>query len=327
MIPSKSQLLAATALCASQDVLAQLTKPILNPEYDLSAMNNAWMPYLIAPATTAINKWAWGKIPLRCKEQAIHEGFSAYDMEVYEVGFADCSQTWLLCRHNQSLTSVGAMINSFGRLPVGYRDCIRHVIGFPDFMTPGVAAHALSSTGDILFGQNFIDATLWTHESGHVLDRQHGNNGDFSATQNWLNAYNADTHLPTGYANTNQAENFAEHVILATYDNVVPGGLAGIPAPTPNRQAAQNQYTTVKNLLGNKIKVVSSATCARQPTPLIGITSPIVCMGPDALAAGACAGVTAMKWNENGHDALIAAAEKLPGTYEPADRWTQGKKA
>lgn len=122
---------------------------------------------------------------------------------------------------------------------------------------------------------------------------------------------------------TDQAENFAEHVILATYDNVVPGGLAGIPAPTPNHLAVQNQYTNVKNLLGNKIRKVTGATCNRQPTPLIGITSPVVCMGPDALAQGACVGTPNMKRDENGHDALIAAAEKEPGIYEPASRWTE----
>ncbi|CAP67970.1 uncharacterized protein PODANS_1_18418 [Podospora anserina S mat+] len=326
MTPSKSQLLtsATVALLASQGALGQqLTKPILNPEYDLGAMSQAFLPHLIAPAATSINKWPWGKLPAFCKSESIHEGFSAYDMEVYEVTFADCSQPWYMCRHNGSTMSVGGMINAFGSLPVGTRDFIRHIVVFPGFMTPGVAAHAKSGSGDLMFGQNYLDTSLWIHESGHIFDRQHGGNGDYSATSAWLNAYNSDSHLPTGYANTNQAENFAEHVILATYDNVVPGGLAGIPAPTPNHLAVQNQYTNVKNLLGNKIRKVTGATCNRQPTPLIGITSPVVCMGPDALAQGACVGTPNMKRDENGHDALIAAAEKEPGIYEPASRWTE----
>lgn len=55
-----------------------------------------------------------------------------------------------------------------------------------------------------MFGQNYLDTSLWIHESGHIFDRQHGGNGDYSATSAWLNAYNSDSHLPTGYANTSK---------------------------------------------------------------------------------------------------------------------------
>lgn len=67
-------------------------------------------------------------IPLRCKAVSEKENYSPYDIEVYDVTYSDCSDKYILCRHNQSPTSRSDMFDRFGRLPVGVRDFVRHFI-------------------------------------------------------------------------------------------------------------------------------------------------------------------------------------------------------
>lgn len=68
-------------------------------------------------------------IPLRCKAVAEAEGFSPYDIEVFNVHYTDCNDVWIMCRHHASPMSQIDMIDRFGRLPVRARSYIRHVLG------------------------------------------------------------------------------------------------------------------------------------------------------------------------------------------------------
>lgn len=71
-------------------------------------------------------------IPDRCRDvgNSEKENFPGgpYDIEVFNVHYADCDMAWVMCRHHQADMSKEQMIDLFGRMPVRMRQWIRLVI-------------------------------------------------------------------------------------------------------------------------------------------------------------------------------------------------------
>jgi hypothetical protein len=57
------------------------------------------------------------------------EGFSPYDIQVFNVTYSDCGMPWVMCRHHSSEISQYQMVEMFGRLPVHMRQWVRLIIG------------------------------------------------------------------------------------------------------------------------------------------------------------------------------------------------------
>jgi hypothetical protein len=113
------------------------------------------------------------------------------------------------------------------------------------------------------YGDNIVitgdcHGTELVHEVGHNLDAHAYPGGQFSDSQTWLDAYNADKVVPDSYAQSSQAENHSQFVVIALYDVNVEGG---IPAVEPNSGDFYQQYMAVRNNLGDILK--HGGTCKR----------------------------------------------------------------
>ncbi|KAK0726284.1 hypothetical protein B0T21DRAFT_452948 [Apiosordaria backusii] len=282
MLFNTAQLVAGLLLAG--EATAQLTKPLINPPF--GELGPVLQSRLRTPQYT-VNKWPWGLIPLRCRAVAEQENYTPYDIEVYDVTYSDCPTKWVLCRHNQSPTSPAQFFDRVGRLPVGFRDYLRHFILLPS--RGATHAYTYSDLGDAIIlgdGHGSNAQTLYVHEIAHTVDWHHNR---ASTTQGWLNAYNAASAVSDDYARRNQAENFAQETVIAMYDSVVTPN--GIPGVNSGWQQIAPMYQYIKNLLGDKIQRIDSKVCTRNVgIPLWDTT---VCMGPAARDSGNCPGVSA----------------------------------
>lgn len=65
---------------------AQINKPLISPpmpSLDQGLLNN------LTPTQSTSEKWGWGWIPKDCKTMVEGEGFSPYDVEVYNIVYTD----------------------------------------------------------------------------------------------------------------------------------------------------------------------------------------------------------------------------------------------
>lgn len=182
-------------------------------------------------------------------------------MEVTYVTYTDCGDPWVFCRHNAAVPSLVDMQDYFGRVPVGMRDYVKHVLAFPQ------GQGAYNSGGNIaLFDTAAQTFDVWLHESAHSLDLQGAITGDssvaYSSTENWVNNYNQDPNVADNYAQTNMVENFAQETVVAIYDKAVPGGFGGIQ---PSWNNLFHQYATVQGDAGDHI--IQTGTCNRALQP------------------------------------------------------------
>ncbi|KAL4916034.1 hypothetical protein BDW62DRAFT_187069 [Aspergillus aurantiobrunneus] len=238
--------LSALALANAQS----LDKPALTDDLDyLKEGNTNNLPTV----NSQIAIWAAGYIPQDCKDLGEGEDLSAADFEVYQVQYDDCSDPWLFCRHKDVETDIQTAANTFSQLPVRMRDWVRQIL-----LMPG-ANSAFAIDGNIaFFGTSGENVDVMIHETGHCTDGFSAFGENLSSSQGFLDAYNADTHVPDNYAQSSQAENVAQNTVVAVYDKNVPGGFPGVQ---PNYSAIQNQYTYIKDLAGDKI--APGGTCDR----------------------------------------------------------------
>ncbi|KAM7203792.1 hypothetical protein V8F20_003798 [Naviculisporaceae sp. PSN 640] len=227
--------------------------------------------------TANISTWKSGFLPKQCFDEAKVKGFSPADMEAFSITYDDCGEPWVFCRHVKSQTGKMAMVKQFGRLPVGMRDFVRHVISFPS-SRPAPYAFALTGPGDIvMFGDASNDLTIWAHETAHCMDQHSGARplGDFHRTETWIDAFSADTGVPDEYAKTNQIENFAQNVVVAMYDktNNAKGGIWEAPGGCYKVHRIRHQLQTVLDYMGHRFE--QTGQCARgqvlTSSPIINI--------------------------------------------------------
>ncbi|KAL8806657.1 MAG: hypothetical protein Q9182_001185 [Xanthomendoza sp. 2 TL-2023] len=223
--------LLATLACA------RLDKPALRDNLDyLKDKLNEHFPV----KTPAINKWGDGWIPKFCLDEVKNEGLNPADISTYNVKYGDCGMAWVLCVHKNSRIRIEKLADIFGKVPVGARSYIRHVLSVPDQF-----GNAWNGGDNIVLKQIGEDGLeVLIHEVGHSLDA-HAYKEPLSASQHWKDEYNQDSHVPDPYAGSSFAEDVAQSTVLAAFNAVVPGGFGSIE---PEWQKVHHQYATVQTL-------------------------------------------------------------------------------
>ncbi|KZW01044.1 hypothetical protein EXIGLDRAFT_638638 [Exidia glandulosa HHB12029] len=232
---------------------ASLGKPVLFKDgIDAHVGASFWAN--LKPAKVTSDQWSWGWIPQTCRNNAKDNGVSPYDMEVFNVRYADCAMAWVFCRHHRADLSQAEMIDLFGRLPVHERQWVRHVMAFPG-NTPGIIS-AYASNGDIAMQGDTASPMFFQHETTHVLDF-YRNNGS-SSTAQWKAAIAKDSCVPEDYSNTNEIEDYATIGLMSLYEIITPGGLD----PIGNWRCLVNQ----KNALDafQRSDMIPGGTCSRR---------------------------------------------------------------
>ncbi|KAB8345843.1 hypothetical protein FH972_022898 [Carpinus fangiana] len=262
-----TQIKSIAILAFAAAAMAQkLDKPALTPDLDYLNQGNIDNH---GPTQSTTAGYEAGQIPADCKDRAQAEGHDPADMEVTYVTYTDCADPWVFCRHKDSVPSLVDLQDMFGRVPVGMRDYVKHVMSFPG------GQGAYNYGGDIVFFDTAgLTFDVWLHESAHSLDLQGAITGDsattYSSTDNWVNNYNQDPNVADNYAQSNMVENFAQETVVAIYDKAVPGGFGGVQ---PSYNNLFHQYATVQGDAGAKI--ITGGTCNRalQPSGPVSISS------------------------------------------------------
>ncbi|KAL8920870.1 MAG: hypothetical protein Q9208_006042 [Pyrenodesmia sp. 3 TL-2023] len=192
------------------------------------------------PSTTAnTDPWSPGWIPKDCKDIVKEAKLDPADITTYNVKYDDCNTAWVLCYHKDNPAPFQNVVETFGRVPVGARQFVRHVIALPDN-----TGHAFNADGNLaMFDIDADILTVYLHETGHSLDLQDAfNGGQLSSSKKWWDEYNQDPNIPDPYAGSNAIEDVAQNIVIAAYDTVVPGGYAAIE---PRAGDIFRQYATV----------------------------------------------------------------------------------
>ncbi|KAL8933803.1 MAG: hypothetical protein Q9216_006204 [Gyalolechia sp. 2 TL-2023] len=184
--------------------------------------------------------WNPGWIPQDCKDLTAEAGFNPADITTYNVNYDDCNTAWLVCFHRDSATPIKSVVDLLGRVPVGARQFVRHVL-----ILPSEQPHAFNSDANLaMFGIGSKGFSVYLHETAHSLDLQGGyERGQLSNNQNWLDNYNQDPNVPDPYSQSNQVENVAQNTVLAAYNVQVSGGYGSIE---PRANDVFHQYATVQ---------------------------------------------------------------------------------
>ncbi|KAL9599104.1 MAG: hypothetical protein Q9219_004062 [cf. Caloplaca sp. 3 TL-2023] len=229
--------LALLSTFTSADEYDRLDKPYIVDNLDYL------QPGLLAnfpPTGNHYDVWEPGWIPKDCRDITIEAGFNPADITTYNIHYDDCNMAWVVCFHRDSPSSLDDMIDLFGRVPVGARQFVRHVIALPDTF-----GHAFNSEGNLaMFNIQGGTLSVYLHETGHSLDLyQAYNQGQLSTAQNWIDNYNQDPNVPDPYAQSNMIEDVAQNTVIAAYNVQVPGGYGGIE---PRANDVFHQYATVQ---------------------------------------------------------------------------------
>ena len=196
----------------------------------------------LPPVTPTWSEWFDEYIPQFCLDvsKSDENGFNPADMKSYDIRYDDCEAAWVVCNHKDSGVSIEKLADIIGRIPVGSRSYMRHLLALPG---NGKGNGGYNDNDDIVFfglGDNLLPALI--HEVGHSLDA-HAYDEVLSESEDWKNKVSLDSAVPNDYAKTNPAEDVAESSIIATYNIVVPGGYPGIE---PRWEDVRNQYETVQ---------------------------------------------------------------------------------
>ncbi|KAG0642922.1 hypothetical protein HOY80DRAFT_948753 [Tuber brumale] len=170
-------------------------------------------------AATGNNVWTTS-IPQVCQETTISSSeCKPSEMEVFGVTYPDCAQPWVMCRCLKSPMSKQTIRDVFGQMPVHLRSTVRHVMSFPKPGGSGCNAYAFRDD-IVFFGDCGSKAapSVFLHEAAHTRDK------NSYSTKTILPAVNSDTCVPDNYANSNQAEDFAQLMVVHTH-KLVAGSL------------------------------------------------------------------------------------------------------
>ncbi|EJD49495.1 hypothetical protein AURDEDRAFT_122316 [Auricularia subglabra TFB-10046 SS5] len=120
------------------------------------------------------------------------------DVEAREVTYGDCETPWILCRCANANLSMDELTLKFGLVPPGIRSYVGGLLAVFD---PAASA---GTSGDFIVFRSNCSTPVFIHESAHSLDQ--GTNG----SDEWRDAIAKSDCVPDDYANTNEAEDFAQ---------------------------------------------------------------------------------------------------------------------
>ncbi|KAI1760306.1 hypothetical protein GGR53DRAFT_526292 [Hypoxylon sp. FL1150] len=198
-----------------------------------------------------------GEIPEDCKREAEQRNYISTDFDVFKVYYEDCDQPWIMCREKDADAEVDAdeMATNFGKMPLGMREFIKHVMVVRPEGLPG--ASAINYMNTIIIAANSYHLRTFAHEISHSLDWDQEvpgvtpeGMGGLSDSDHWREEYSKDNAAVSSYARTKWCEKVcctlvlngvpisiwltASHLAdtgpIALFHNVVPnGGLHTLP--------------------------------------------------------------------------------------------------
>jgi len=255
---------AASAVSLASLASAQLDKPVIDPEFPgggLGGLDQGLNDNLHAPGSSW-EAWEEGWIPEDCKNMVEGSEFSVQDITPFNIKYDDCETPWVFCRHKDSPLSEDTIVDTFGKLPVRFRSFVRHMLFVPGTESAG-------SSGDNVQMNGELGVSVFIHEVAHSFDGHHGIpeiEGGFSASQAWLDAYNADSAVPDGYAQSSQAENFAQQTVVALFDSNVPDGVASVQ---PSWQSIENQFRLIQDRAADILRPDGTCTSRLENSPSV----------------------------------------------------------
>lgn len=276
-----SFVVAALALVAAPAlVVADMGRPVL--------FSNGLHDPLVAFDTiksSGVSSTRDSSVPQQCKDFGQYDGSTCdiNNFETREVFYEDCDQSWILCRCPDAQMSMDQLQERLGQVPVGIRSYVGVAIA-----TAQDSCSAVTINGQWIRFQGDCPVSVFLHESGHAID------DNFSAGQPWVDAINNDTCVPDGYANTNPVEDFAQVMVMYTYEKQfgpVPGDRSCLQhqwdliVPDTRINEAQETKTCVKDkrdtLTNDKYPTPAETTVAPPPPPPSTSTSSDPAPTPD----------------------------------------------
>ncbi|KAL8977051.1 MAG: hypothetical protein Q9177_006714 [Variospora cf. flavescens] len=237
--------LSLLALRASAvDPYAPVNKPALTPPGGVPELLEAHFP--LTPAT--FTKWDPNKVPQHCVDIArLEKQKEPWNFEVYDVKYEDCATPWVFCHHKTSQITLNDAASRFGRIPVGARQFVRHLVAFATPTGYGAGA-ALRDNSIFILGD--LPLFSFFHEVGHILDLSNAyiGGGQLSSSEEWKNAIDRDGYVSDKYAATSFHESIGQDTVIAALDGVIPGGYSSIQ---PEWQKLENQLRLLRAKLGN----------------------------------------------------------------------------
>ncbi|RPA86086.1 hypothetical protein BJ508DRAFT_322231 [Ascobolus immersus RN42] len=297
MIPKYlSALLALTASALAQSTTSTTSAP--------PSTKTEWAPNgLGAVLDSGLNglphspytkdKWTWGTLPKFCFDKAKARGCDVYKVEAYNITYSDCNLgPTVMCRCEDAPVGIDDLATDFGKVPVKGRQWVRYVSAWApsgDQIDPCAADGSDNNIGIYGFCNN--KASVYFHEVGHSLDSWAvGNSGSaWSLGQDWRDRINLDSCVADGYAKSSYPESWAQAVTMAAYH----ANVQNIWTLQPTVSCMANQMNKAIDQVVNSnplMKRVQGQTCNR-----IWPAEATVCMGPEAEAAGACAGISGVQ--------------------------------
>ncbi|KAI5867483.1 hypothetical protein GGS23DRAFT_179519 [Durotheca rogersii] len=246
--------------------LAPNTMPAVSPEFDFDNVVEKGLREHLPLTSSTFKVWDNGMIPQDCKHHVESYGYRATDFEVVEVTYADCEKPWIMCRLKGSKTDNTRMAETFGRMPIGMRELVKHVMIMEfDKMKP---AAAYSVADIIAISDEFYMHHIFTHELSHSLDSHievpgvtPPNSGGFSSTKAWKDMFDEDTAAISEYGRSGWPENLADSGVVALFDIVVPGGAGTI---NPNWTSCFHQYANYKTAYGHVVTPGVKLNCTKR---------------------------------------------------------------
>ncbi|KAK0639864.1 hypothetical protein B0T16DRAFT_361514, partial [Cercophora newfieldiana] len=237
----------------------EINMPAVDPPFS-EAVQDKHFRSILPQQRWRTHDWSPAWMPKHCFEEAQNNNFNPADFVVKDVWFEDCSVPWAVCRHKDAKESWENIINTLSQVPVGMRSYVSNLLILPS-PAPGVSHAAAYTRGSVLvFTPTYFRLGVLFHEFAHILDMSalrptlaaHGYASDkpFSNTALWTKALANDSALPTPYARSTLAEDFADAGRWAMSDMLSGGGLAEFSA---GWEACGHQIRTFEMWMGDAI--------------------------------------------------------------------------
>ncbi|KAI1204870.1 uncharacterized protein F4807DRAFT_454352 [Annulohypoxylon truncatum] len=243
------------------------TLPAIQPPFDFNGIIEKGLMDNLHPTPSHIKYLTGNKMPTDCMAHAKEKNHGPDEFEVFEVYYEDCHVPWVMCRLKDTHVNATTMADTFGRMPLGMREFVKHVILFKPKDLPGAAAW---DAGDVIaISEDSFRLYVLAHEMSHSIDAHievpgvtPSGKGGLSSSKRWAEQYALDNATVSDYARTLWAENLAETGIIALYNIVVPNGVANLQHNSPRQ--VFHQYATYTTYYRDIITPGKNQTCKQR---------------------------------------------------------------
>ncbi|KAI0883894.1 uncharacterized protein GGS22DRAFT_195054 [Annulohypoxylon maeteangense] len=241
--------------------------PSIKPPIDYNGVIEQGLMDNLPPTPSQIKFLSRNKFPEDCMNHAKENNRGPDEFEVFEVYYEDCHAPWIMCRLKDTHVNATTMAEMFGRMPLGMREYIKHVILWKPKDLPGAAAW---DAGDVIaISEDSFKLYVFAHELSHSLDAHvqipgitPPGQGRLSQTRRWAEQFALDNATVSDYARTQWPENLAEVGIIALYNTVVPNGVANLRDNDPSE--FYHQYATYETYYRDMITPKPNQSCTQR---------------------------------------------------------------